>query len=828
MPSQPQPRPAATFEPGYPRALGDKYTLVRQIGRGGMAAVHLAVSAGIGAHRTCAVKTVAYRPGERDGELLSKRFLEEAAAVTKLSHENLVFVFDAGVVERQLFLAMEYIEGKTLADVMAWSRARQESLPLNLALFVAMEILHGLAHVHGHRLIHRDVSPSNVVISASGTIKVLDFGLARSVDTSKQTGMGMKLGKAGYAAPEQLLGGDVDERSDLFSVGVILWELLAGQALLSVEGVRARNFAFESPARFNPKAPRELDETLRLALADSPEDRFATAEEFAEELARYLAPDDHRKQLRQFVELHFGNEIQERRRQDKELLSDIASHSSAAAPDARSLGPMVSPTDYIGTVLDGRYELVRLIGTGSMGAVYEAQHKGIGRKVAVKIPFLHGDANMKARFIREARATNRINDPHVVDITDAGETPQGDAYVVMDFLEGRDLEKWNHERKLWPPDEAVDVAVQIARGLEAAHEAGVVHRDLKPSNVMLVETRQGPVAKVLDFGVAKLLAHDTEVPIDGLTRADTALGTPRYMAPEQMIEGRSVDGRADVYSAAVILYEMLSGKAPHEAEDVSALCHAKVNTPAAPLDHLALRVPGGLNTLIMEALNVDPALRPSSASAWRSRLETLRPERRRSGSGSTTVPANRPNEKASGTRLAVPLLLLGLGVVVVAVAWKSGRPLVPVGPATPVPPITAPPQPSPVISADPPPPAPAPAAQPVEVHEAAPDPAAVAPKMTAKNPAAADPPPAPPGAPEGHETELLEAAEQSLVSGDFAAAARSALKALSVAKSARAYAMLARVHMAQGENKAASAVVQEGVQRYPDDRVLAKLAERLK
>jgi serine/threonine protein kinase len=794
-----------------------------------MAAVHLAVTGGIGAHRACAVKTVAYRPGERDAELLTNRFLEEAAAVTRLSHENLVYVFDAGIVERQLYLAMEFIEGRTVADLMAWSRKQKKPLPLAVVLSITIEVLNGLAYVHRQRLVHRDVSPSNVMVSVAGAVKLLDFGLARSTESAQHTGLGMKLGKAGYAAPEQMLGGTADARSDLYSVGVMLWELLAGRSLTPADGLRPRDIAFVSPSKYEPSAPPELDESLRLAMATSPDDRFATATEFATDLSRYLAPDDHRKQIRQFVEANFAEQLSQEKMHRESLVLLAAQQAAEPAFDPKNVGPMSSPADYVGTVLDGRYELIRLVGSGSMGAVYEGNHKGIGRKVAIKIPFLHGSADLKERFIREARATNRISDPHVVDITDAGETPQGDAYVVMDFLEGRDLEKWNAERKIWPPDEAVDVVVQIARGLQAAHEAGVVHRDLKPSNVMMVETRQGPFAKVLDFGVAKLMQTETEVPLDGLTRPETALGTPRYMAPEQIVEGRPVDARSDIYAAATILYEMLSGKSPYLETDTAALCWAKVNTPAKPLDAQALQLPPSLCALVMEGLSVDPNLRPTTAAVWRSRLESTRPERRR---GTSTLPVVVGTDRSKGNAWRLPVVVAALAMAAGAVVLfaKTSPPAVPVEQealprmAATIAPAVAPPSVvvAPATRVEPALPAPAEpvkkAAKAPSVHEKGKEAATSVPQPLKEQAAGG----------EEEEAKNLEAAEQALVTGDFSHATRAALEALSVRRSARAYAMLARVHLAQGETKAASAVVQEGVQRYPTDRALVKLAERLK
>lgn len=821
MASQPQPRRIAPLRAGFPRALGAQYTLVGELAQGGMAEVFLALAGGIGARRVCAIKTVRYLPGDRDAELLSKRFLEEAGAVMRLAHENLVYVFDAGLVERQLYLAMEFLEGKSVADVLARSQCA-EALPPELALHVAMQTLQGLAHAHQHGLVHRDVTPSNIMVSSAGAVKLLDFGLARQIDDTRQTGLSLKLGKPGYVAPEHLYGAPTDHRADLFSVAVVLWELLAGRRLFG-EG-RPRSWAFVSPSRYG--GPAELDDSLRIALSEDPLDRFSSADEFAQELSRFVAPADHRKALTAWLGVAFGAQIALDRHQREALVDAARFATPEDTVDVSAAGPMNRPADYVGTLLGGRYRLQRLLATGSMGAVYEGEHEGIGRKVAVKIPFLQGSPELKARFVREARATNKIDDPHVVQITDAGETPQGDAFVVMDLLEGRTLEALNAEKGCWSPEEAVAIAVQIARGLEAAHEAGIVHRDLKPSNVMVLEGRQGTLVKILDFGVAKLMQPEANLPIDGLTRPETALGTPSYMAPEQVVEGRAVDPRADIYSAAVILYEMLEGRLPHEASDTPTLCWAKAHTPPA-----ALVAPGTspvLRSLVMEALAIDPGARPSSSSVWRSRLEALRPERRRT----TTLPvaaAQEPRRKQGG-RVG---LLLGLAGLAVSGSWwarggaGADRPqpratvLPPAAPASAPPEVLAVPSAAPVAGpsaigpevASPSRPSPVPAPEkPPAVREAPDVQAAVTSPHEA--PKAAAP--------------LLDAAERALLVGDYIQANRWALEAVAAGKSARAYGLLARVHLAQEEAQAARAVVEEGLSRYPSDRLLLKLSERLK
>jgi eukaryotic-like serine/threonine-protein kinase len=664
MQSEPH-RKTDVFSPLYPRRLGDKYLLLSELGSGGMATIHLALTRGLGGGRACAVKTVAYGAADRLESAFSERFIEEAKAVSNLGHDNIVFVFDSGVVERELYLAMELLEGITLAQLMAFHRQTKTSLSLGLSMFVVLEILSGLQHVHDAGLVHGDVSPSNIMITTAGAIKLLDFGLARSISQpggKGATSFTMKFGKEGYVSPEQYLGSPVSAPSDLFSVAVILWELLAGRALIE-KGNRQKQFAFIAPTSSDFEIPQELTELLRIATANEPSHRFATALEFHSDLARYLAAGDYRKKLSAHVANAFAGQLKQRHDDSRRLLDAGRSEVKASPPASASVGPMNAAADYVGSVLLGRYHVTRLLGQGAMGAVFEAEHRSIGRKVAVKIPFFRGNNELRTRFIREAQASNRINDAHVVAVTDAGETPQGDAFVVMEFVDGENLEAFVHARAPLPFNEALTISIQVARALEAAHAAGVIHRDLKPANIMVTSTKDGLRAKVLDFGIARMLERSGDAAIDGLTVEQTSLGTPAYMAPEQFAGG-GVDGRADVYAAAIVLYEMLAARLPFVGETAEVLLDAKRSakpTPATQLDQ------PGLKEALAKALSPDPKDRQPDAGTWRRQLEGLRPDRRRG--------------PASGARwlwVVVPTvaLLIAIGIFFAWGGMGSPKPLV--------------------------------------------------------------------------------------------------------------------------------------------------------
>ncbi|HET7542401.1 MAG TPA: protein kinase [Polyangiaceae bacterium] len=278
----------------------------------------------------------------------------------------------------------------------------------------------------------------------------------------------------------------------------------------------------------------------------------------------------------------------------------------------------MNPT--IGAVIGGKYRIVRLIGDGGMGTVYEARHEFLETSVALK--FLHADlakrAGLGPRFLQEARVSAQIRSPHVAHVTDVDQTADGSPYLVMELLTGEPLQQAMDRMGKLPPEQAVDFGMQILSGLEAAHAIGVVHRDLKPDNVFLVPGAGGPLLKLIDFGIAKLRAS-TEFQ-KGLTRAGVIMGTPEYMAPEQLFAAENVDHRADLYSLGVMLFEMLSGRRPADGDEVEAIVAAVVSGNVRQLGDLEPGLSPGLIAVVERALRPDREMRFASALEMRSAL----------------------------------------------------------------------------------------------------------------------------------------------------------------------------------------------------------------
>ena len=268
----------------------------------------------------------------------------------------------------------------------------------------------------------------------------------------------------------------------------------------------------------------------------------------------------------------------------------------------------------VGQVIHDRYRLERCIGEGGMGVVWSAQHCVTEKRVALKILKAPGD-EVRRRFLREARLATALRHPNIVDVHDVFELEDGQPCMVMDLLTGQPLSGLLDERGSLGIDEVVRFLLPMLSAVGAAHAQGVVHRDLKPDNIFLASTDAGELSvKVLDFGIAKLtslaqsMTHMTE-----LTHTGSVLGTPTYMAPEQVFGEKSIDHRADIWTLGVILYECLAGKCPIEGENVGQIFKSISQRAFPPLGVAAPKVPVEAALLVDRMLSLDPAKRPSLA-----------------------------------------------------------------------------------------------------------------------------------------------------------------------------------------------------------------------
>ncbi len=388
----------------YPRRFG-KYHLLGPLAQGGMGALYLAVAGDRGLERLMVIKTVL--PHLADAEYVA-RFRDEAKVVVKLSHGNLIPVFDAGLVGGELFLAMDFVEGRDLRAV--WNRCakKQVAFPIDIAVFIAKELCRGLSYAHTFpdlELVHRDISPPNVLISYTGEVKLTDFGLASSTLKLEKTAPGIIYGKVAYMSPEQARGERLDGRSDQYAAAIVLWELLTGRQLFPPGKeqpqdllTRARNPDVLRPSKRAPRVPAELDEVVIRGLASARDDRYATCDEMRQALQTWLAanaPTTDSTRMSEFIRELFVEDITADRVEREAMMQNL-----------RKRAMTLPPTDELRQILDrsGDYKLDE---PGSVGATAVRSPGSIGRRTDDR-----GDDPLDRRRASERRAMGKGR-PHV-------------------------------------------------------------------------------------------------------------------------------------------------------------------------------------------------------------------------------------------------------------------------------------------------------------------------------------------------------------------------------------------------------------------------------
>ncbi len=542
------------------------------------------------------------------------------------------------------------------------------------AVAVAIEMGQALAHVHERAgadgtplgIVHRDLSPQNVMVGYAGELKLIDFGTARGHNRRCHTVAGVVFAKPGYVAPEVARQQVGDGRIDIYAMGVMLWELCAGKRLLS--GDAQKHLEEVAAAKFDvPKlAPtrgiqKELDDIIRKLCANDPDERYASAANAATDLARVLAQAPAGKSGERSVRARIAAlmktlwpheparsraEFAKLLRQARELRPPVETPPASGIMEIAA-GAAADPAVLAGTP----YRLVRKIGEGASGEVFEAEHVELGRKYAVKVlSAAHAAAHDAVeRFRREARAVAKLSHPNLVQLHDFGKSVDGRVFLAMELLSGKTLDL--HAETGIPWREAVRLGIQATRALEAAHGAGLVHRDLKPQNLFL--TDDGDL-KLLDFGVAMALA---ETDAEKRQKGFAVFGTPEYMAPEQ-VAGEPVDARCDLYALGCVLYELVTGSRPFEGSPVVVMGkqireepeRPSVRAPSAPM-------PREIEAVILKALRKEKEARFASAREMREALERAMaaPDRRRT----------------RGRRVAAVAVLACIGVI--AVGGLRGR-----------------------------------------------------------------------------------------------------------------------------------------------------------
>ncbi len=637
-----------------PRMMG-RWLLLKRLARGGMGDVYLAASTGIeGAERPCIVKTV--RRDQASDKSMVIRFLDEFRVQAQLNHPGVAQVMEAVVGdEGEPYAVVEFVEGRSIAE--AQHRANQLGFRIAWpeAVAIILEMAQSLEHVHTRqgldgaalRIVHRDLSPQNVMVGFSGEVKVIDFGTARGTNRRCRTVGGVVYAKPGYIAPEVSRGETGDGRVDLYALGIMLWELASGRSFLGSDPHRHLQLVAEGrmpvPAVANIcSAPEFLDEIIARLTANKPEHRYAGSQLAVSDLAKLMAmappaPDGirgTRPRISRLLRNLWPTEPDRTRAEFARLLRGAKERLTVNTPlrDAASLTPTKSNSAQIIDVLRGtHYRLLKLVASSDEAEVHEAEHAELGRRSILKVlpSALAASPAALERFRSEAKALARLSHPNIVALHEVGTAGDGRPYIAMERVNGETLANRVRREGAMDQDEAIGVVRQLLRGLQAAHREGILHLDLKPDNVLLA--KDGSV-RIVDFGMSSVVRDAGLTPSRSGKDSITVNGTPEYMAPEQVL-GSRVDSRTDVYAVGCILFELLTG---HPIFERSArIAQLGKHLHDAPIS-LRDRAPGkrfspAMQAIVEKALQKSPSERFASAQLFLDSLDEAEriPERQR-------------------------------------------------------------------------------------------------------------------------------------------------------------------------------------------------------
>jgi eukaryotic-like serine/threonine-protein kinase len=418
----------------YPRKFG-KYHLLGPLAQGGMGALYLAVTGDRGLERLLVIKTIL--PHLADAEYIA-RFRDEAKVVIKLSHGNLIPVFDAGQVGGELFLAMDFVEGRDLRAV--WNRCakKQVAFPIDVAVYLVKELCRGLAYAHSFpdlELVHRDVSPPNVLVSYTGEVKLTDFGLASSTLKLEKTAPGIIYGKVAYMSPEQARGERLDGRSDMYAAGIVLWELLTGRQLFPPGKdqpadlvTRAKNPEVMRPSKRAPRVPVELDEICVRALAPERADRYTSCDEMRQALQSWLAqnaPTMDAGRISTFLAELFVDDVSRERNEREDMMNRLRRRAMTLPPThelrqivERSTGISLDSVDFEPAEVPVRTPGSIGRRATDVGRSTNDRRKNPDRRYPGEEMGSHGSAAL-ARAPSHARALSDDDGEHEIDLVDS-------------------------------------------------------------------------------------------------------------------------------------------------------------------------------------------------------------------------------------------------------------------------------------------------------------------------------------------------------------------------------------------------------------------------
>ncbi len=659
--------------------IDGRFELMEVLGRGGMGVVHRALDRASGEH-------VAFKLLLPDILRSAKgvaRFEREIAVLRRIDHPNAVkYVAHGTTPAGEVWVAMTLAAGAPFKKLVAACAERRDQELLVAVLQVLRDTAAALVEAHRVGAVHRDLKPDNILAEGTPPLKVrgtvLDFGIATIMDgdqSERLTTTGKIIGTPAYMAPEQVLGQSITDRCDVWALGVILYAAIHGRPPWTGDiGAVLRGIVTNAvPVTPDGAAPECVRSLIAKCLVREPAARPPAGEvvRLVDACLSQLGPSDT---------------VMLDATQHHTVISEPA--TTIFAEPLKSVSPAFpqkEPTrsgaagTLDGTLITGKYRILGTIAEGGNGVVFRAVNIQTEGLVAVKClkPGMDADPAQAERLKREVRTLAKLCHPNTVRVYDCGETDTGELFVVMELLRGRPLSDVLRRDGPLPVSRALAIARQVLAALEEAHEHGVIHRDLKPPNIIILDRAAGPEGsdsvKLIDFGIAK----QVEGTQSSLTADNAALGTPTYMAPEQIVrrDGWTIGPRTDLYAVGVLLYEMIAGHPPFRADSAMALLYQHLNEPAPRLD-----APAPIADLVASLLEKEPSARPATVTEVLRRLDAIHADtaaaaaRERPVAGEPPPPPTPVLRQRTGTALwrwLVPTV--GAVAVAVVVALWAGR-----------------------------------------------------------------------------------------------------------------------------------------------------------
>jgi serine/threonine protein kinase len=507
---------------------------------------------------------------------------DEGQILRDLSHPNIVQILDIIEEDQRVFLILEYLEGGSLRSVID----RDQQLTIERTMEISLDLADALTRAHRLNIVHSDLKPGNIVFTADGKPKIADFALSYGPLVQPLLERGDLIGSLPYLSPEMLDGSPASIRSNIWSFGVLMREMLTGYVPFSGDTVDTlRESILNKPLpdfeRIRPDSPPSLSRLIEEMLETDPEKRLPSMRLVSAEVeaillgSHYILPDRPVDTIRQMEQ--------------------------------------VKPHE----IVDGRFLRQGKLAEGGHSDVYLGFDEETGQRIAIKRlkpQLIVKNPELVTRFLQEGEVLMQLDHPNIVKVL-ATIVFEGDYLIVMEYIPGGNLDDLLAFRKRLSISQALSIGLELADALTRTHHLGIVHRDLKPSNVLIAEDNS---PRLTDFGLARIIHDDVR-----LTRTGTIMGSPLYMSPEAC-KGETVGKPADIWSLGAILYEMVAGQPPFVGDQITEILIKILTNPVPDINEFRTDVPYDLKVLLNQMLVKSPEKRLTSVREVAAKLDHIR------------------------------------------------------------------------------------------------------------------------------------------------------------------------------------------------------------